>query len=99
MRDGVRVRGSGIEVVLVEADQIGRGSTGSAAGWIGDDPGVPFVEVEKTLGRAAARDAFKSWRRAALDFAAAASPARHQVRVQARGRRDRRADTRIRRPG
>src|SRR6185503_8933984 len=61
---------SGIEVVLVEADQIGHGSTGLAAGWIGGDPGVPFVEVEKTNGRAAARDAFKSWRRAALDFAA-----------------------------
>jgi glycine/D-amino acid oxidase-like deaminating enzyme len=61
---------NGIDVVLVEADRVGRGSTGLAAGWIGGDPGVSFVEVEKAVGRAAARDAFKSWRRAALDFAA-----------------------------
>src|SRR6476469_5638236 len=61
---------SGIDVVLLETNQVGRGSTGLAAGWIGGDPGVSFVEVEKALGRAAARDAFKSWRRAALDFAA-----------------------------
>jgi len=60
----------GIDVVLLEADQIGRGSTGRAAGWIGGDPTVSFAETEKALGRAAARDAFKSWRRAALDFAA-----------------------------
>jgi glycine/D-amino acid oxidase-like deaminating enzyme len=59
-----------IDVVLVEANQVGRGSTGMAAGWIGGDPGVSFVEVEKALGRAAARDVFRSWRRAALDFAA-----------------------------
>ena len=61
---------NGIDVVLVEADQVGRGSTGSAAGWIGGDPGVSFIEVEKALGRAAARDTFRSWRRAAADFAA-----------------------------
>src|SRR5947208_1256644 len=61
---------SGVDVVLVEADRVGVGSTGLAAGWIGGDPGVSFVEVEKALGRAAARDAFRSWRRAALDFAA-----------------------------
>jgi len=60
----------GVDVVLLETDQVGRGSTGLASGWIGGDPGVSFVEVEKALGRAAARDAFKSWRRAALDFAA-----------------------------
>jgi glycine/D-amino acid oxidase-like deaminating enzyme len=60
----------GVDVVLVEAGQIGRGSTGFASGWISGDPGVSFVEVEKALGRAGARDTFKSWRRAALDFAA-----------------------------
>jgi glycine/D-amino acid oxidase-like deaminating enzyme len=60
----------GLDVVLVEADRVGGGSTGRASGWIGGDPGVSFVEVEKALGRAAARDAFRSWRRAALDFAA-----------------------------
>jgi glycine/D-amino acid oxidase-like deaminating enzyme len=61
---------SGIDVILVEADQVGRGSTGLAAGWIGGDPGVSFAEVEKALGRTAARDVFRSWRRAALDFGA-----------------------------
>jgi len=61
---------NGIDVVLLETNQVGRGSTGLAAGWIGGDPGVSFVEIEKSLGRAAARDVFRSWRRAALDFAA-----------------------------
>ena len=61
---------NGVDVVLVEADQVGRGSSGLASGWIGGDPGVSFIEVEKALGRAAARDAFRSWRRAALDFGA-----------------------------
>src|SRR5688572_18888369 len=61
---------SGVEVVLVEADQVGRGGTCLSAGWIGADPGVSFVDTEQALGRPAARDAFRSWRRAALDFAA-----------------------------
>ena len=60
----------GIDVMLVEGDQIGRGGTGLASGWIGGDPGVSFADVEKALGRVAARDAFRVWRRAALDFAA-----------------------------
>src|SRR5438046_2988598 len=60
----------GIDVVLVEAGQIGRGSTGLASGWISGDPGASFIEVEKALGRTAAREIFRSWRRAALDFAA-----------------------------
>jgi glycine/D-amino acid oxidase-like deaminating enzyme len=59
-----------IDVVVVEADQAGRGSTGGASGWIGPDPGVSFVELEKALGRGGARDAFRFWRRAALDFTA-----------------------------
>jgi NADPH-dependent 2,4-dienoyl-CoA reductase/sulfur reductase-like enzyme len=41
-----------IDVILLESDQVGRGSTGLAAGWISGDPGVPFAEVEKTNGRA-----------------------------------------------
>ena len=61
---------AGISVVLLEADQIGRGSTGSASGWIGGDPGVPFPGVEKALGRKAARHVFRAWRRAALDAVA-----------------------------
>src|ERR1700704_2598034 len=54
---------AGIEVTLVEADRIGRGSTGAMAGWISDDPGVSFVEVEKLIGLRAARHAFHAWRR------------------------------------
>lgn len=61
---------AGVNVVLVEADRIGRGSTGSAAGVIAGDPGVSFVELEKAVGLRAARSAFQSWRRAARDFAA-----------------------------
>src|SRR6267378_276225 len=48
---------NGLDVVLIETDQIGRGSTGLASGWIGGDPGVPFLDAEKALGRATARDA------------------------------------------
>src|SRR5437899_11187397 len=63
-------RSTGLKVVLLEAETIGGSSTGSAAGWISEDPGVPFVHVEKTLGLRAARHAFEAWRRSALDFIA-----------------------------
>src|SRR5256885_10674007 len=49
---------AGIDVVLLEADRIGRGSTSLAAGWIADDPGVPFAEAENLLGIRAARGGF-----------------------------------------
>src|SRR5207244_1994561 len=61
---------AGVKVVLVEAGQVGRGSSGSSAGWIAEDPGVSFADVEKALGLRAARCAFQGWRRAALDFQA-----------------------------
>lgn len=61
---------AGIKVALFEADQIGRGSSGASAGWISDDPGASFMEVEKAMGRRAARSAWEAWRRAALDFGA-----------------------------
>lgn len=61
---------AGIEVTLVEADRIGRGGTGAVAGWLSEDPGASFVEVEKIIGRRAAKNAFHAWRRAALDFSA-----------------------------
>lgn len=61
---------AGIKVALFEADQIGRGSSGASAGWISDDPGASFTEVERALGRRAARNAWEAWRRAALDFGA-----------------------------
>jgi glycine/D-amino acid oxidase-like deaminating enzyme len=61
---------AGIPVTLVEADRIGRGSTGALAGWISEDPEISFIEVEKMIGLRAARQAFHAWRRAALDFSA-----------------------------
>jgi glycine/D-amino acid oxidase-like deaminating enzyme len=61
---------AGIKVALVEAGKIGRGVSGSAFGWIASDPGASFAEVEKALGRRAARHAWEAWRRAALDFSA-----------------------------
>src|SRR4051812_29467389 len=53
---------SGVKAVIVEADRIGQGSTGAAAGWIADDPGVSFGDLDKALGLRAARNAFQAWR-------------------------------------
>jgi glycine/D-amino acid oxidase-like deaminating enzyme len=61
---------AGIKVALVEADQVGRGSSGFSNGWISDDPGASFVAVERLLGLRDARRGWQAWRRAALDFAA-----------------------------
>jgi glycine/D-amino acid oxidase-like deaminating enzyme len=58
---------AGVSVALLEAEQIGRGS-GRSAGWIADDPGISFADAENAMGRRAARHAWESWRRAALDF-------------------------------
>ena len=60
---------AGVNVTLVEAAQIGHGSSGSASGWINEDPGVGFAELERATDRGGAKHAFQSWRRAALDFA------------------------------
>jgi len=61
---------AGVEVVLLEAAQIGRGSTSFEAGWISEEPGVSFAELDKAIGTRRARRGFQTWRRAALDFAA-----------------------------
>ncbi len=61
---------AGVKVTLLESDRIGRGSTGAAAGWIADEPGVDFLALEKATGRRTARHAWQAWRRAALDFSA-----------------------------
>jgi len=61
---------AGVKVVLLEAGQLGRGNSGSSGGWISEDPGVPFSDLEKALGPSGARRAWQGWRRAALDFAA-----------------------------
>src|SRR5258705_13711170 len=60
---------AGVKVLLLEAEQIGRGTTGRAPGWISEEPGVPFADLEKTIGFRSARHASQSLRRASLDFA------------------------------
>ena len=57
-------------MTLLEAAQIGRGSSGSASGWINEDPGVGFADLEQAVGLRGAKRAYQSWRRASLDFAA-----------------------------
>jgi glycine/D-amino acid oxidase-like deaminating enzyme len=61
---------AGLRVALVEAAQVGQGSTALSAGWISEDPGVAFGELETAIGLRAARQVFQSWRRASLDFVA-----------------------------
>lgn len=61
---------AGIKVAVVEASQVGQGVTALSSGWIPDDPGASFAAAEQLLGRRAARHAWQSWRRAALDFTA-----------------------------
>lgn len=61
---------AGMKTVLLEAGLIGRGNTAYSSGWISDDPGVSFAELEKAIGLRRARYAWQSWRRAALDFSA-----------------------------
>jgi glycine/D-amino acid oxidase-like deaminating enzyme len=61
---------AGIKVALVEASQIGRGSSSLSSGWVSDDPGASFAAAQRMLGLRAARHAWQAWRRAALDFTA-----------------------------
>src|SRR5262245_57834979 len=61
---------AGVKVMLLEAEQIGRGTTAFSSGWISENPGVAFGDIEKTIGLRNARHAWQAWRRAALDFAA-----------------------------
>jgi glycine/D-amino acid oxidase-like deaminating enzyme len=61
---------AGVKVLLLEAEQIGRGSSGSSAGTLAEDPGTRFMDLEKALGPRRARHAWQAWRRGALDFAA-----------------------------
>src|SRR3984893_17480600 len=61
---------AGINVVLLEQGQIGRGSSRSSSGWISENPGERFRALGHELGLRAARAAWQPWRRAALDFGA-----------------------------
>jgi glycine/D-amino acid oxidase-like deaminating enzyme len=60
---------AGAKVVLLEADRVGRGATGSAGGWIADEPGIPFTDLVNAAGRKRAQAAWQAWRRSALDLA------------------------------
>jgi glycine/D-amino acid oxidase-like deaminating enzyme len=61
---------AGVKVTLLEAARIGHGSSGSASGWLNEDPGVGFAELAQSFGVRGAARAFQNWRRASLDFAA-----------------------------
>jgi glycine/D-amino acid oxidase-like deaminating enzyme len=61
---------AGVKVILLEAGQIGRGTTAYQSGWVSEEPGVRFADLEKAIGTRGAGRAFQMWRRAALDFAA-----------------------------
>ena len=60
---------AGVKVMLVEAGQIGRGSTAASRGWIADDPGIALSDLENVIGKRDAVRSWKAWRRSALDFA------------------------------
>ena len=60
---------AGVKVTLLEAARLGQGGSGSSSGWVSDDPGVGYADLEKAIGARGAKRAFQAWRRASLDFA------------------------------
>jgi glycine/D-amino acid oxidase-like deaminating enzyme len=60
---------AGVDVVLIEADRVGQGTSALSSGWMSGDPGVTFADLERAVGARPARHGFQAWRRAALDFA------------------------------
>jgi len=61
---------AGVRVSLFEAERVGQGSSAASSGWMTEEPSARFADVDKALGRRAARHAWNAWRRAALDFTA-----------------------------
>jgi glycine/D-amino acid oxidase-like deaminating enzyme len=61
---------AGLKTIVLEAERVGRGSSGRSAGLLLPEPGPAFRDVEQTHGLRAARTAFERWRRAALEGAA-----------------------------
>lgn len=61
---------AGVKVVLVDAGQVGHGSSAASFGLIADTPTADFLALERTVGVRTARKAWQAWRRAALDFGA-----------------------------
>jgi glycine/D-amino acid oxidase-like deaminating enzyme len=61
---------AGFEVVLLERERLGHGSSGRGEGLLLPDPGPDFLDVSRAHGVRLARQAFEAWRRGALDAAA-----------------------------
>jgi gamma-glutamylputrescine oxidase len=60
---------AGFDVVLLERERLGHGSTGHGTGLLLPEPGPDFLEIRRAHGPRLARDAFETWRRGALDAA------------------------------
>jgi glycine/D-amino acid oxidase-like deaminating enzyme len=61
---------AGLKTIVLEAERVGRGGSGRGAGLLLPEPGPALRDIEQAHGLRAARIAFESWRRAALDGAA-----------------------------
>ncbi len=61
---------AGLKTIVLEAGRVGRGGSGRGAGLLLPEPGPAFRDIEQAHGLRAARTAFESWRRAALEGAA-----------------------------
>jgi glycine/D-amino acid oxidase-like deaminating enzyme len=61
---------AGLKTIVFEAERVGRGRSGRSAGLLLPEPGPAFRDIEQAHGLRAARIAFESWRRAALEGAA-----------------------------
>lgn len=61
---------AGLKVILLERDRVGQGSSGRSPGLLLPDPGPAFRDVASAQGLRAARHAFETWRRSALEAAA-----------------------------
>jgi len=70
---------AGVKLVLLEAGQIGRGSSGSSSGWLADTPGVSFADLERVVGLRGARQAWRGWRPRGARLRGAPAPARCEV--------------------
>ena len=71
---------AGVKVVLLEADRIGRGATGHRRGGSPTEPGVPFGQVEKSVGQRGARAGIPDVAPRGARLRGAAPAARHQMR-------------------
>jgi glycine/D-amino acid oxidase-like deaminating enzyme len=76
---------AGVKPILLEENQIGRGTMAFSSGWISENPGVAFGDIEKAIGLRNARFAWQSWHRAALDFAALLRRLEFKSRLEEKG--------------